>query len=71
MAYKQKIWQQSFMGDLMVLVGTVPESAGFKTFGFAGGRVDVWEPQEDIYWGPERMCQCHENHTVVTLEIVS
>jgi catalase (peroxidase I) len=37
MAYKQKIWQQSFMGDLMVLVGTVPESAGFKTFGFAGG----------------------------------
>jgi catalase-peroxidase len=33
----------------------VPESAGFKTFGFAGGRVDVWEPQEDIYWGPEKM----------------
>jgi catalase-peroxidase len=32
----------------------VPESAGFKTFGFAGGRVDVWEPQEDIYWGPEK-----------------
>jgi catalase-peroxidase len=34
------------------------ESAGFKTFGFAGGRVDVWEPQEDIYWGPEKN-GCH------------
>jgi catalase-peroxidase len=39
----------------MVLVGNCAlESAGFKTFGFAGGRVDVWEPQEDIYWGPEK-----------------
>ena len=38
----------------MVLVGNVAlESMGFKTFGFAGGRADVWEPEEDIYWGPE------------------
>ncbi|MBM4095057.1 MAG: catalase/peroxidase HPI, partial [Planctomycetes bacterium] len=40
--------------DLMVLAGNVAlESMGFKTFGFAGGREDVWEPQEDVYWGPE------------------
>jgi len=39
---------------LMVLTGNVAlETMGFKTFGFAGGRVDVWEPREDIYWGPE------------------
>ena len=38
----------------MVLTGNVAlESMGFKTFGFAGGRVDIWEPEEDIYWGPE------------------
>ena len=38
----------------MVLTGNVAlESMGFKTLGFAGGREDVWEPQEDIYWGPE------------------
>ena len=41
-------------GDLMVLAGNVAlESMGFKTFGFGGGREDVWEPEEDIYWGPE------------------
>ena len=40
--------------DLLVLTGNVAlESMGFKTFGFAGGRADVWEPEEDIYWGPE------------------
>ncbi|MCM8526946.1 MAG: catalase/peroxidase HPI, partial [Lentisphaeraceae bacterium] len=40
--------------DLMILTGNVAlESMGFKTFGFAGGRADVWEPQEDVYWGPE------------------
>ena len=40
--------------DLMILAGNVAlESMGFKTFGFAGGRADVWEPEEDIYWGPE------------------
>ena len=40
--------------DLMILAGNVAlESMGFKTFGFGGGRADVWEPEEDIYWGPE------------------
>ena len=38
----------------MILTGNVAlESMGFKTFGFGGGRADVWEPEEDIYWGPE------------------
>ncbi len=51
---KQKYGQQISWADLMVLTGNVAlESMGFKTFGFAGGREDVWEPQEDIYWGPE------------------
>jgi catalase-peroxidase len=40
--------------DLIVLTGNVAmESMGFKTFGFGGGRADIWEPEEDIYWGPE------------------
>ena len=51
---KKKYGNQISWADLMVLTGNVAlESMGFKTFGFAGGRVDVWEPQEDIYWGPE------------------
>ena len=51
---KQKYGQKISWADLMVLTGNVAlESMGFKTFGFAGGRQDVWEPQEDIYWGPE------------------
>jgi catalase-peroxidase len=51
---KQKYGQQISWADLMVLTGNVAlESMGFETFGFAGGREDVWEPQEDIYWGPE------------------
>ena len=38
----------------MILTGNVAlESMGFKTFGFGGGRADVWEPEDDIYWGPE------------------
>ena len=38
----------------MILTGNVAlESMGFETFGFAGGRVDVWEPDDDVYWGPE------------------
>jgi len=42
------------VADLIVLTGNVAlESMGFETFGFAGGREDVWEPEEDIYWGPE------------------
>ena len=51
---KQKYGQKISWADLMILTGNVAlESMGFKTFGFGGGRADVWEPQEDIYWGPE------------------
>ncbi|MGS0753898.1 catalase/peroxidase HPI [Roseateles sp. GG27B] len=51
---KQKYGKKISWADLMVLTGNVAmDSMGFKTFGFAGGRVDVWEPKEDIYWGPE------------------
>ncbi len=51
---KQKYGKQISWADLMILTGNVAlESMGFKTLGFAGGRADVWEPQEDIYWGPE------------------
>ncbi len=51
---KQKYGNQISWADLMVLTGNCAlESMGFKTFGFAGGRADVWEPEEDIYWGPE------------------
>ena len=51
---KQKYGQKISWADLMVLTGNVAlESMGFKTFGYAGGREDVWEPELDIYWGPE------------------
>ena len=51
---KQKYGNQISWADLMILTGNVAlESMGFKTFGFAGGREDVWEPEEDIYWGTE------------------
>ncbi len=51
---KQKYGRKISWGDLMILAGNCAlESMGFKTAGFAGGRVDVWEPQDDIYWGPE------------------
>ncbi|MCG3654310.1 catalase/peroxidase HPI [Aliarcobacter butzleri] len=51
---KQKYGNKISWADLMILAGNVAlESMGFKTFGFAGGRVDVWEPEEDIYWGKE------------------
>ncbi|MGH4032013.1 catalase/peroxidase HPI [Actinomycetota bacterium Odt1-20B] len=51
---KKKYGQSISWADLMVLTGNVAlETMGFKTFGFAGGRVDEWEPDEDVYWGPE------------------
>jgi catalase-peroxidase len=51
---KQKYGNKISWADLMILTGNVAlESMGFKTFGFAGGREDVWEPQEDVYWGSE------------------
>ena len=51
---KKKYGPEVSWADLMVLTGNVAlESMGFKTFGFGGGRVDTWEPEEDVYWGPE------------------
>jgi catalase-peroxidase len=51
---KQKYGRKISWADLMILTGNIAlESMGFKTFGFGGGRADVWEPDEDIYWGPE------------------
>ncbi len=51
---KQKYGQKISWADLMIFTGNCAlESMGFKTFGFGGGREDVWEPQEDVYWGPE------------------
>jgi catalase-peroxidase len=51
---KQKYGRKISWADLMILAGNVAlDSMGFKTFGFGGGREDVWEPEEEIYWGPE------------------
>jgi catalase-peroxidase len=51
---KQKYGSQISWADLMILTGNVAlESMGFETFGFSGGRVDVWEPESDVYWGKE------------------
>jgi len=51
---KQKYGNKISWADLMILTGNIAlESMGFKTFGFAGGRADVWEPDEDVYWGSE------------------
>jgi catalase-peroxidase len=51
---KQKYGRKLSWADLLILAGTVAmDSMGFKTFGFGGGRPDIWEPEDEIYWGPE------------------
>ena len=61
---KQKHGQKLSWADLMVLTGNVAlESMGFETFGFAGGREDVWEADEDVYWGPETTWLGDERYT--------
>jgi catalase-peroxidase len=61
---KQKYGRKISWADLMILTGNCAlESMGFKTFGFAGGREDVWEPEEDIYWGPETTWLGDERYT--------
>ncbi len=61
---KQKYGRKLSWADLMILTGNVAlESMGLKTFGFAGGRVDIWEPEEDIYWGPEGKWLADERYT--------
>ncbi len=61
---KQKYGRKISWADLMILAGNVAlESMGFKTFGFGGGREDVWEPGEDIFWGPEGKWLGDERYT--------
>ena len=61
---KRKYGQKLSWADLMILAGNVAlESMGFKTFGFAGGREDVWEPDEGVYWGPETTWLGDERYT--------
>ncbi|SDK75198.1 catalase/peroxidase HPI [Nonomuraea jiangxiensis] len=61
---KKKYGKKLSWADLMILTGNVAlESMGFKTFGFAGGRADVWEPDEDVYWGPETTWLGDERYT--------
>jgi catalase-peroxidase len=60
---KKKYGQKLSWADLMVFTGNVAlESMGFKTFGFGGGRADVWEPDQDVYWGPETTWLGDERH---------
>ena len=61
---KKKYGHKLSWADLMILAGNVAlESMGFKTFGFGGGRVDAWEPDEDVYWGPESTWLGDERYT--------
>ena len=61
---KQKYGRKISWADLMILAGNVAfESMGFETFGFGGGREDVWEPDESIYWGPEGKWLADERYT--------
>ncbi|MET3105462.1 catalase-peroxidase [Oxalobacteraceae bacterium GrIS 1.18] len=61
---KQKYGKKISWADLMILTGNVAlESMGFKTFGFGGGREDIWEPEEDIYWGPESTWLADQRYT--------
>ena len=61
---KQKYGRKISWADLMILAGNVAlESMGFKTFGFGGGREDVWEPDESVYWGPEGEWLADQRHT--------
>jgi catalase-peroxidase len=61
---KKKYGQKISWADLIVLAGNVAlETMGFKTFGFGGGRPDVWEPDEDVYWGPETTWLDDERYT--------
>ncbi|GAB3167553.1 catalase/peroxidase HPI [Myceligenerans halotolerans] len=61
---KKKYGQSISWADLMILAGNVAlESMGFKTFGFAGGRPDVWEADDDVYWGPEKVWLDDERYT--------
>jgi catalase-peroxidase len=61
---KQKYGRKLSWADLMILAGNVAlDSMGFKTFGFAGGRADVWEPEEDILWGPEGQWLADERYS--------
>ena len=61
---KQKYGRKISLADLMILAGNVAlDSMGFKTFGFGGGREDVWEPEEDVFWGPEGKWLADERYT--------
>ncbi|MER7185170.1 catalase/peroxidase HPI, partial [Streptomyces hyaluromycini] len=61
---KKKYGQAISWADLMILTGNVAlESMGFETFGFGGGREDVWEPEEDVYWGPEKIWLDDQRYT--------